>query len=718
MVSKMTDKEDFLISEKNAKDFYDTHLQGSNNNRIFSIIGSWGTGKSKVKEELLKLIDKEKDDKTFTVTYDALQFEETSQVTSELYNVIANSLNRWNFCTRNKLKAAAQLKKESTTQSISTSQIWSIFIIAFGSFLISKIRNLPELNNLISEFGIILGFIPAQNSILSNKLLISFSIFILTFLMRNKLLKIIAGLLPRASHVNILESINFKQKNLIILIDEIDRLSPQATKLLFDEVLVIKDSFKRANVNFKIIMFYDEDVVLHNYKLINIYEPHIFLQKFYDIQYRLPRAVFFDDLYAWAVNTQRSNSLILHVPTAAIIRHIADNVASFREKDKLIEFFEQQVPRFVSDDTIRSRPLDVDIFVFSLSLRFYFDLKQLNDDTSEKLYGIYVEKGINILNYIYNSSLEDLRWLISSELNRLVKPYTTGNYSQQEHLINQVILNPSIHEITCYCNNIIHGLESFYWSDFSWALNNIEKFKNYLTERKIDFTDLIFKLSEWLQNTINQNHSAKLTNERDNFSIKHIRELYIKRIECIRFFVFLYIKLGNPIDNLIPVGENNSFDCLIICALLKFNRKAPKNHSDTVEVDGFIHSAIPDNDDRNIFNLIKTRVSELEDISLLFNDSLFLYQASDLILQLSSNWGYEISYTAYVHETIKNNFLSINSLIYTVVFQNNPLRLEFNSGHYKTTLSTHGFNSEIKTLLEHAAKNQINSINRDYYRNM
>lgn len=80
-------------------------------NRIFSIIGSWGTGKSKVKEELLKLIGEEKDDKTFTVTYDALQFEETSQVTSELYNVIANSLNRWNFCTRNKLKAAAQLKK-------------------------------------------------------------------------------------------------------------------------------------------------------------------------------------------------------------------------------------------------------------------------------------------------------------------------------------------------------------------------------------------------------------------------------------------------------------------------------------------------------------------------------------------------------------------------------------------------------------------------------
>lgn len=701
----MTDKKDFSISEKNAEVFHDKYLT-RNDSQIFSIIGSWGTGKSTIKEKLLKSINSKNNGKTVTVVYDALQYEETSQVTSQLYNVIAKPLSRWNFCTRNKLKAAAQLKKESTTQSISTSQIWSLFIVAIGGFLISKISKLPELNDLISEFSIILGFIPVQNPILSNKLLISFLIFILAFWKRNKLLTIITGLLPRKSHAEVLESIKFRQKNLIILIDEIDRLSPESTKLLFDEILIIKDSFNKAKINFQIIMFYDEDVVLHNYKLINIYEPHIFLQKFYDVQYRLPRVVFFDDLCAWAVNISKSNSLILHVPTAAIIRHIADNIASFREKDKLIKFFEQQVPRFIFDDIIRSNRLGVDIFMFSLSLRFYFDLKQLDDETgSKKLYTMYIEKGVDVLKNIYNLSQEDLEPLIASELERLAKPYATGNYSQ-EHLINQVILNPSKNKINDYCENIINSLESFYWSDFSWVLNNIEKFKNYLTERKIDFTDLIFKLSEWLQNTISQSDSAMLTNEYYNFSIEHIRGLYIKRIECIRFFIFLYVKLGNPIDNLIPLDKNKSFDCLIICALLKFNRRTRANHVGAVEVDSLIYSAIPNNDESNVLNLIKKRVSELEDISLLFNDSLFLYQACDLILQLSSNWGYEIN----------NNLLSRNSLMYTIIFQNNPLGLEFNKAQYEA-LSKYEFNSEIKRLLKHAANNGVHITNRDYYRN-
>jgi hypothetical protein len=701
----MTDTEDFSISENNAQDFYDIHIKDNNSSEIISVIGSWGTGKSKVKEELLELINEEKGDRTITVAYDALQFEETSQVTSELYNVIAKSksLSLWDFCTRNKLRAAAQLKKESTAQSISTSQIWSIFIVAFLTFLIGKLSNVSEFNSI-------------------NKLITGFLIFLMIFFIRNKILSLIAGLLPRKSHIEVLESINFKQKNLIILIDEIDRLSPEATKLLFDEVLIIKDSFKKAKVKFKIIMFYDEDVVLHNYRTINIYEPHIFLQKFYDRQYRLPRAFFFDDLYAWAVNIKKKKSTVLYIPTAAITRHIADNLISFREKDKLIKFFEQQVARFISDDTKRSSPLDANIFIFSLSLRFYFDLRQLDDDTSGKLYSVYLEKGINILDSIYNSSVEDLRLLISNEINQLVKPYSNELYTQKK-LINQTILNPNINEITHYCTNIIDSLEFFYWSDFSWAEKNLQEFNNYLTEKNMDFTALIFELSRQLQNTINQAHSAKLTSERENFSIKHIQDLYIKRIECVRFFLYLYIKLGNSITNLIPVRENEPLDCLIICALLKFNRKTDKNHFDTVEVDNFIHSAIPDGDKENILDLIKESVSNLKDLSHLFNDSLYMCQASDLILALCAEvrlddipkeqWG---SQPLYPEIRKLNN--SINSLIYILIFQNNPLKLELHSlfGYYKE-LSTYEFNREIKTLFENPLINRINSPNRDHYRN-
>jgi hypothetical protein len=239
----------------------------------------------------------------------------------------------------------------------------------------------------------------------------------------------------------------------------------------------------------------------------------------------------------------------------------------------------------------------------------------------------------------------------------------------------------------------------------------------------MDFTALIFELSRQLQNTINQAHSAKLTSERENFSIKHIQDLYIKRIECVRFFLYLYIKLGNSITNLIPVRENEPLDCLIICALLKFNRKTDKNHFDTVEVDNFIHSAIPDGDKENILDLIKESVSNLKDLSHLFNDSLYMCQASDLILALCAEvrlddipkeqWG---SQPLYPEIRKLNN--SINSLIYILIFQNNPLKLELHSlfGYYKE-LSTYEFNREIKTLFENPLINRINSPNRDHYRN-
>lgn len=701
----MTDTEDFSISENNAKSFYDTHLKKNKSSGIFSVVGSWGTGKSTMKKKLLKLINRKMGDKTITVAYDALQFEETSQVTSELYNVIAKSksLSLWDFCTRNKLRAAAQLKKESTAQSISTSQIWSIFIVGFLTFLLGKLSNVLEFNSI-------------------NKLIAGFLIFLLIFFMRNTVLRVITGLLPRKSHIEVLESINFKQKNLIILIDEIDRLSPEATKLLFDEVLIIKDSFKKAKVKFKIIMFYDEDVVLHNYRTINIYEPHIFLQKFYDRQFRLPRAFFFDDLYAWAVNIKKKKSTVLYIPTAEIIGHIADNLISFREKDKLIKFFEQQVARFISDDTKRSSPLDADVFIFSLSLRFYFDLRQLDDNTSGKLYSVYLEKGINVLDSIYNSSVEDLRLLISSEINQLVKPYSNGLYTQ-ELLIDQTIMNNNVNKTDDYCSYVIKAIDFLVWDDFSWAAKNFQKFNNYLTEKKIDFIELIFDLSRQLQNTINQAHSAKLTSERENFSIKHIQDLYIKRIECVRFFLYLYIKLGNSITNLIPVRENEPLDCLIICALLKFNRKTDKNHFDTVEVDNFIHSAILDGDKENILDLIKERVSNLKDLSHLFNDSLYMCQASDLILALCAEVRLEDipkekwdSLKFYPEIRKLNN--SINSLIYILIFQNNPLKLELHSlfGYYKA-LSTYKFNPEIKTLFENPLINGINSPNRGHYRN-
>ncbi len=141
-------KSDHPESEKSAKHIYKEYYNNSSSDvKLISIIGAWGTGKSTIKK---KLKNKITDKNTIVVTYDALQFEEISQVTSELYNTIAKSIKSRPFnlalitklynaikkaiqsrpfnlttqfkkirkftseiCIKNKFKAIAQLKKKA-----------------------------------------------------------------------------------------------------------------------------------------------------------------------------------------------------------------------------------------------------------------------------------------------------------------------------------------------------------------------------------------------------------------------------------------------------------------------------------------------------------------------------------------------------------------------------------------------------------------------------
>lgn len=688
-------------SQENAKNINKTFLAkypsgSSDDDKIISIIGSWGTGKSTVKEILHEEFCKNTQN-TITSVYDALQFEDKSQVTSELYNVVSQSLPNSLYCQKIKFKAIAQLKKESIAQSISTSQIWSIFIVGISTFLIYKLISLPELYIFIAH---IIGFTPIHGS----ELILGFFGLFTAFSFRNLLLELIAGLLPRGSHVSILESIDLGENQLIILIDEIDRLTPESVKLLFDEVLIIKTSLTKANVKFKIFLFYDEDVIFHSYTLINTYKPHIFLQKFYDHQYRLPRVVFFDDLFNWFSNKNNFKDLP-HPPTGKIIRHVANNIASFREFNKLIDYLNAEIPRFRADDVIRSSSMDTDIFFFSISLRFYFDLKAADNASSQTIYSHYLNAGINILNNIYLVTSEDLLSSISQELSRLSKPPIIGA-SQTDPYVWQ-ILNQNISSLNNYCQSINENIELFNWSNVSCIARNPEIFKRYFEEKNFNLLNLIRKLSSWLQNSINQNHSSRLTSESHNYTISHIKNLYIKRIECIHFFLFIYIKLGNPIDVFFMKNTQSKIDCLIICAILKCAKNNSSTKQERFVVDSLIKSAAP-NGNIDKFDHINKLTSQLDDISELFNESIYRYQACDLFISFEN--------TTNLNKTCKS-LIDINSLLFVTIFQNNPLNIKFNANLLKS-MHSHNFNQQITEEINKVINNGVDTINRESYKDI
>ncbi|MBX9865912.1 MAG: KAP family NTPase [Burkholderiales bacterium] len=698
------DTKDMSFSESNAKNIYDTLLVKNESkkyeNEIISIIGSWGSGKSSVKNILHEDYCSEKTH-TITSTYNALQFEEKSQVTAELYNVIAQSLPKSLLLGKNKFKAIAQLKKESFSQSISTSQVWSIFIIGIMAFLITKLSKLPELNNLFTHLP---GVIPVLNPALGNKLIIGFLGLLGIFYFRDKLLFFIAGLLPRKSHVNILESINLGGNELILIIDEIDRLNPESTKLLFDEVLIIKTSLEKAKVNFKILLFYDEDVIFHNFKLINIYEPHIFLQKFYDRQFRLPRVVFSDDLLTWVA---LHNHLIFkrNLPTRKIIHHIANNISSFREYDRIIDYFNDQIARYISDDVIRFNQIDMDVFFFSLSLRFFFDLKGTTELFSNGLYSKYFNDGINILHDIYTKTHEELHSIISNDLSELSN---TGlhNLNIKPSAIYGIVLNPDITTLEKYCQNINKNIELFNWTNISYAFENIDIIKNYFEIKDFNLFHLICTLSELFNSRINnKDYAAHVTTMVEGHTIAHIKDLYLVRIECIRFFLFIYIKLGNPIGEFFLNNPQGKIDNLVICAIFRFKRILQLSDESVV-----VHTIIRFAGARSRFetdlqNNIRDLFNGLHDIVSLLNDDMYLYQACDLIIKL----------LGITNNQIKVDGLStMNTLVYISIFQNNPLEIQFHNCFLKS-ISERKFTSEISQTMIVAVTEGINTTNRESY---
>ncbi len=153
------------------------------------------------------------------------------------------------FILKNKFRAVAYLKRESYAHPLSSKIMLGVFLgYLVGNFIqlvwgYSKKTILDHLPK-----NIFYGFSDAAQPHMY-KTMGLLTIILILFIFRDDILRWISGLIPRKSHIDILQKIDLVDKELILMIDEVDRIKDESAKLVFDEVLNIKESFKKRNKN-------------------------------------------------------------------------------------------------------------------------------------------------------------------------------------------------------------------------------------------------------------------------------------------------------------------------------------------------------------------------------------------------------------------------------------------------------------------------------------
>ena len=359
-----------IISSLNAKSIYEKHVKDVRNNTVTSVQGEFGVGKSTTKKYLIELI-KSNINESICVEYNALQYEEPGQITSQFYTEIGTKLT---YCNRLKLYACAILKKENLSASYITGNLGVIGVFSTIIALIWYYVN----KTIIEQFN--------TNYLLLG--LLVFALFIFGF--RNELVEIFSSLLPRKSHVQILEKLNtteFENVPLFIFVDEIDRIDAKSLQLLLNEVLILHEILDSIKVQHKFFLFYNLSSVRNILNKSDIADVDFYLQKYIHNGFKIYKPDFSHALHSKIYNCIRSEKIVTigealinsnifsnpllpdkkQIPSSEILLIINNNLFSFRDLDRFIAF--------LTTNTISiARALNADFNVVKQDYQFKVDI--------------------------------------------------------------------------------------------------------------------------------------------------------------------------------------------------------------------------------------------------------------------------------------------------------------------------------------------------------
>ena len=382
---------DFIVSELNAESIYDWFILNQSDDKnlagtIISIEGTYGSGKSTIKEKLKK---KFRINETILVDYVALQHEEPSQVTSQLYMKIGDKLGCEN---KHLLSACAVLKKENMEAPYISGNVGVVvFILCLITLWFKIVYNQHyAILHMVKEYA----------------LFAIFPFFILVcFNWRDNLVRILSGFLPRYTHIKILEEnlqkSEFDGKTLILLIDEIDRLDSTSVKLLLDEILILHEILAKRGIKHKFFLFYNPDILVALLDESRIPDVDFYLQKHKHQSFIIYKPDFLHELHYKIFTCKPSESIIssipigeyqnifanpnigeAEVPSSRVLYCISKYLRSFRDLDRFIAHIISKsyviqkaiVNRYHINNKINNKCL-LDLLMIEIFFAFKYNLK-------------------------------------------------------------------------------------------------------------------------------------------------------------------------------------------------------------------------------------------------------------------------------------------------------------------------------------------------------
>lgn len=426
-----------LYSTKLSDELYRKYFEKEKTTRARNILimGGWGTGKTTVKN---KLIDKVKQSYPTikVVDFNAMQFEEDSQVTSQFYYTISKAfltIPLFPFGLKNKFKAVSYLKKESNQVGVSIDIILQVVLIGLIAFICSRVSKLELVNDWLSSFSYGKQI---TDPVLGNKLILLGLIIMVIYFLRNRLVQWISSYLPSKSHVDILQSIKFgKSDELLIMVDELDRLGEESAKYLLDEILILKDSLNSDKNNENrctIFVFCDVDSIKikNNHNTTAMYLKKHFdhyhwifiasqknkikslIESNYLLEERNETQNHFDEFFSWINNNFDSFRDVDN-----ILKSLIEHVSNYRINQIMYDYSSNKIELAtitycLKKDSSNSNEIRSVFIIMSIAVFVYHEISQIRSK-KHNCYGnldMAVQTIINnlIIDSIYRSFFQNI----------------------------------------------------------------------------------------------------------------------------------------------------------------------------------------------------------------------------------------------------------------------------------------------------------------------
>lgn len=269
----------FPFVEKLSKALYDWKEEDS---LVISLTGKWGTGKSSIINLVKEYIEKDKsEDKPTVIDFNPWMFSNINNLSSQFFNELSKELNIQNDSEHDK-----KLAKKISLYS----DLLNIF---------------PTTNNILSLsplLTMILGVLGISISKLIDIFNISETVIQITFYVIG-IISLLAGLLKQVSNIlikkadvkiksiseikkEISDIMKTRTKKLVIVIDDIDRLTPDEIKEMFKLVRVNADFPKTIY-----ILAFDKEIIERSLETKSIINGKSYIDKIVQVNFDIPRVV-------------------------------------------------------------------------------------------------------------------------------------------------------------------------------------------------------------------------------------------------------------------------------------------------------------------------------------------------------------------------------------------------------------------------------------------